>query len=161
MIESGQKDEYNQRLVANPETAGRYHSDWLSMMYPRLKLARNLLDVNGVIFISIDDHESHNLKRLLDEIFGETNFISDLVVVTNLKGRNDKKYIATANERLLMYVKTDEFQEYGLSLPDDRISSYSEEDSDGKYRFLELRKRGGPDTRAENQICITHFMSIQ
>jgi adenine-specific DNA-methyltransferase len=149
LIESGQKDEYNQRLVANQETAGRYHSNWLSMMYPRLKLARNLLNKNGVIFASIDDHEAHNLKKLLDDIFGETNFIADLVVVSNLKGRNDKKYIATANERLLMYVKTDEFQEYGLSLPEEKRSDYKEEDDDGKYRLIELRKRGGPDTRAE------------
>ena len=149
LIASGQKDEYNQKLISNPDSEGRYHSNWLSMMYPRLKLARNLLDSNGVIFVSIDDHESHNLKKLLDEIFGEKNFISDLVVVTNLKGRNDKKYIATANERLFMYVKTDEFQEYGLSLPDDRVKSYTESDSFGKYRLIELRKRGGPDTRAE------------
>ncbi len=149
LIESGQKDEYNQRLVANQETAGRYHSNWLSMMYPRLKLARNLLNKNGVIFASIDDHEAHNLKKLLDDIFGETNFIADLVVVSNLKGRNDKKYIATANERLLMYVKTDEFQEYGLSLPEEKLSDYREEDDEGKYRLIELRKRGGPDTRAE------------
>ena len=74
LIESGQKDEYNQRLVANPETAGRYHSDWLSMMYPRLKLARNLLTENGVIFISIDDNEVHTLKKVCDDIFGEINF---------------------------------------------------------------------------------------
>lgn len=149
LLDSGQKNEFNQRLIVNPETAGRYHSDWLTMMYPRLKLARNLLDNNGVIFVSIDDHESHNLRKLLDEVFGENNFISDMSVVTNLKGRNDKKYIATANERLLMYVKTDEFQEYGLSLPDDKIQSYSEVDSFGKYRFIELRKRGGPDTRQD------------
>jgi len=70
LIESGQKDEYNQRLVANPETAGRYHSDWLSMMYPRLKLARNLLADDGVIFISIDDNEIHNLQKICDDIFG-------------------------------------------------------------------------------------------
>jgi adenine-specific DNA-methyltransferase len=149
LFDSGQTDALKNRLVVNPETAGRYHSDWLTMMYARLKLARNLLDSNGVIFVSIDDHEIHNLRKLLDEVFGEKNFIADLSIVTNLKGRNDKKYIATANERLLMYVKTDEFQEYGLSLPDDRIQSYSEQDSDGKYRFIELRKRGGPDTRAD------------
>jgi adenine-specific DNA-methyltransferase len=71
LIESGQKDEYNQRLVANPETAGRYHSDWLSMMFPRLKLARNLLTQDGVIFISIDDNEVDNLRKLCHEIFGE------------------------------------------------------------------------------------------
>lgn len=73
LIESGQKDEYNQRLVANPETSGRYHSDWLSMMYPRLKLARNLLTEDGVIFISIDDNEVHNLRKICDEVFGEEN----------------------------------------------------------------------------------------
>ncbi|MDR0698658.1 MAG: site-specific DNA-methyltransferase, partial [Tannerella sp.] len=75
LFESGQVDEYNQRLVVNPETAGRYHSDWLSMMYPRLKLARNLLTDDGVIFISIDDNEVHNLRKLCDEIFGEGNFV--------------------------------------------------------------------------------------
>ena len=64
LLESGQKDEYNQRLVANPETSGRYHSDWLSMMYPRLKLARNLLTEDGVIFISIDDNEVENLRKV-------------------------------------------------------------------------------------------------
>src|SRR5690606_33567651 len=69
--ESGQKDEYGQRLVANPETSGRYHSDWLSMMYPRLKLARNLLTEDGVIFISIDDNELSNLVRISTELFGD------------------------------------------------------------------------------------------
>lgn len=149
--ENALKDEYNQRLVTNPETSGRYHSDWLTMMYPRLKLAKNLLKDDGVIFMSIDDHELHNLKKISDEVFGEQNFIADITVVNNLKGRNDKKYIATANEKILMYVKTDEFQEYGLSLPDDKINTYTEEDNGGKYRLIELRKRGGADTRAERQ----------
>src|SRR5690554_5233213 len=76
---SGQKDEYNQRLVVNPETAGRYHSDWLTMMYPRLKISRNLLKEDGLIFISIDDHEFSTLKRICDEIYGETNFIANLI----------------------------------------------------------------------------------
>lgn len=75
LFESGQKNEYNEKLVANPETSGRYHSDWLTMMYPRLKLARNLLTEDGVIFISIDDNEVHNLRKICDEIFGEGNFI--------------------------------------------------------------------------------------
>lgn len=75
LLESGQKDEYNQRLVVNPETAGRYHSDWLTMMYPRLKLARNLLKDDGVIFISIDDNEVHNLRKVCDEVFGESQFV--------------------------------------------------------------------------------------
>ncbi len=74
--DSGQKDEYNQRLVANPDTAGRYHSDWLSMMYPRLKLARNLLRKDGVLFISIGQDEVSNLVQLVDNVFGEVNRIS-------------------------------------------------------------------------------------
>ncbi|MCB0541701.1 MAG: site-specific DNA-methyltransferase, partial [Bacteroidetes bacterium] len=95
LIESGQKDEYNQRLVVNPETAGRYHSDWLSMMYPRLKLARNLLTQDGAIFISIDDNEQHNLRRLCDDIFGEHNKLGVIANINNPKGRSDDKFIAT------------------------------------------------------------------
>ena len=75
-FDDAQKDEVGRRLVVNPETSGRYHSDWLTMMYPRLKLARNLLKDDGVIFISIDDNEIHNLRKNCDEIFGEHNFIS-------------------------------------------------------------------------------------
>ena len=71
LLDSGQKDEKGNRLIANPESNGRFHSDWLSMMYSRLKLARNLLTDDGVIFISIDDNENHNLRKLCDEIFGE------------------------------------------------------------------------------------------
>ncbi|OQW68682.1 MAG: site-specific DNA-methyltransferase [Proteobacteria bacterium ST_bin12] len=73
LFESGQSDELGQRLVLNPETSGKYHSDWLSMMYPRLKLARNLLAEDGVIFISIDDRETENLKKICNEIFGDNN----------------------------------------------------------------------------------------
>ena len=76
LFESGQKNEYSEKLVANPETSGRYHSDWLTMMYPRLKLARNLLTEDGVIFISIDDNEVTNLCKICDEIFSEVNYIA-------------------------------------------------------------------------------------
>lgn len=146
---SNQKDEEGNRLIANTESNGRFHSDWLSMMYPRLKLARNLLLDEGVVFISIDDNEASNLKKICDEIFGEQCFVADICVVNNLKGRNDKKYIATANERLLMYVKSQDYNENGLDLPQSSIDDYKEEDHIGKYRLIELRKRGGPDTRAE------------
>lgn len=80
LIESGQIDELGNRLVTNSTSNGRFHSDWLSMMYPRLKLARNLLSDDGVIFISIDDNEQSNLKKICDEIFGEENFIDTLMV---------------------------------------------------------------------------------
>lgn len=77
------------------------------------------------------------------------NFVADLCVVNNLKGRNDKKYIARANERLLMYIKSPEFNEHGLSLDEKIEKEYTEKDSKGRYRLLELRKRGGPDTRKD------------
>ncbi|CAN5439227.1 site-specific DNA-methyltransferase [soil metagenome] len=78
-LESGFKDEKNNKLLLNPNTDGLYHSNWLSMMYPRLKLARNLLKEDGLIFMSIDENESHNLKKMCDEIFGEINFLSEIV----------------------------------------------------------------------------------
>lgn len=147
---SEQLDKEGNRLVTNTESNGRFHSDWLTMMYSRLKLARTLLMDEGVIFISIDDTEAHNLKKICDEIFSSSNFVADICVVNNLKGRNDKKYIARANERLLMYVKSQSFSEYGLDLSEDVVNDYNEQDEQyGRYRLLELRKRGGPDTRKE------------
>ncbi|MCG2791993.1 MAG: site-specific DNA-methyltransferase [Weeksellaceae bacterium] len=102
LFESGQKDEYNQRLVANPETNGRYHSDWLSMMYPRLKLARNLLTEDGVIFISIDDNEVHNLRKMCDEIFGDGNFVADLIWSNKEGGgSSDTKYFRIKHEHII------------------------------------------------------------
>lgn len=91
--ESGQVDEYSQRLISNPETSGRYHSDWLSMMYPRLKLARNLLSDKGVVLISIDENEAHNLKKICDEIFGENNFIASIVWEKRFTRSNNSKWI--------------------------------------------------------------------
>ena len=79
LTRSGQKDDSGARLTANSESNGRFHSDWLSMMYARLKLARTLLTEDGVIFISIDDHEVDNLRKVCGEVFGERNFIAQLV----------------------------------------------------------------------------------
>ncbi len=105
LFDSGQKDEYNQRLVANPETAGRYHSDWLSMMYPRLKLARNLLTNDGVIFISIDDSEVHNLKRVCDEVYGDSNFIANIIWERAFSPKNDAKYFSDSHDHILVFTK--------------------------------------------------------
>lgn len=102
LLESGQKDEYGQRLQANPETSGRYHSDWLSMMYPRLKLARNLLTEDGVIFISIDDNEVHNLRKICDEIFGEGNFLSSLIWKS---GGTSSAHFTKEHEYVIVYSK--------------------------------------------------------
>lgn len=105
LAESGQKDEYGQRLVPNPETSGRYHSDWLSMMYPRLKLARNLLTEDGVIFISIDENEIHNIRKICDEIFGEVNFISQLGWQKVYSPKNQARHFSNDYEFVLCYSK--------------------------------------------------------
>jgi len=104
--ESGQADELGNRLVANPETSGRYHSDWLSMMYPRLKLARNLLTDDGVIFINIDDNEVHNLRKVCDEVFGEVNFLGDFIWKSRqIVDSRNKTGFSNDHEFVLMYCK--------------------------------------------------------
>ena len=106
---SGQVDADGNRLVANTERNGRFHSDWLSMMYSRLKLARNLLADDGVIFISIDDNEQANLKKICDEVFGSSNFVSD-IVWQKKTGASDAKKIATITETILVYQKGNKFE---------------------------------------------------
>lgn len=149
LANSGQFDDEGNRLVLNTESNGRFHTDWLNMIFPRLRLAKDLMCDDGVIFISIDDGEAANLRKVCNDVFGESNFVADLTVVNNLKGRNDKKYIARANERLLMYVKSSDFSEHGLALDESVVKEYNESDALGRYRLLELRKRGGPDTRKD------------
>ena len=100
---TGQLGEDGQRLSTNSDSSGRYHSDWLNMMYPRLKLARNLLTDDGIIFISIDDNEQENLKKICNEIFGENNFISNMIWGAGKK--NDSRYISNSHEYILIYVK--------------------------------------------------------
>ncbi|MBP9691553.1 site-specific DNA-methyltransferase [Candidatus Woesebacteria bacterium] len=101
---TGQVDEEGKPMTTNKRSDGRFHSKWLSMMYPRLRLARNLLREDGVIFVSIDDNEVNNLKILLNEIFGEENFISQLVWSGGRK--NDSKFISVSHEYVLCFVKS-------------------------------------------------------
>jgi adenine-specific DNA-methyltransferase len=104
LFESGQKDELGQRLVVNPETSGRYHSDWLSMMYPRLKLARNLMSDDGIIFVSIGQSEISNLKEICDEIFGETNLVTICSRVMKTGGQKGA-YFSPCVDYILVYAK--------------------------------------------------------
>lgn len=106
---TGQLDAEGKKLGTNASSAGRYHTNWLNMMYPRLKLARNLLRDDGVIFISIDDNEVTNLRKLCDEIFGEANFIGQLVWSAGRK--NDSKFISNSHEYVLCFVKNKSFLE--------------------------------------------------
>ena len=103
---SGQIDAAGHLQRSNPERSGRYHSSWLSMMYPRLFLARQLLTDDGLIFVSIDDHEVHNLRLLMNEIFGEENFMQQLIWQRNSGGGNNMKHLATNHEYILMYAKS-------------------------------------------------------
>lgn len=149
---SNQKDEEGNRLVANTESNGRFHSDWLSMMYPRLKLARNLLRDDGVMFISIDDHEVHSLMRVCSEIFGEENFIAQLAVQLNPRGRHLDKFVAKTHESILIFVKDaiNENAIHGIEKEGRMVDEYNREDERGKYRLLGLRNRNqsfNPTTR--------------
>lgn len=139
---SGEYDEDDNRLFQNTENNGRFHTDWLNMMYPRLKLARDLLTDDGVIFISIDDNEQHNLRKICDEIFGSGNFVAEIIVQTNPRGRTLDKHIAKTNEYIIVFTKTDN-QNALFQIPktDKAISKYNKNDERGKYRLLELRNR--------------------
>lgn len=135
LFESGQKDELSQRLVANPETSGRYHSDWLSMLYPRLKLARNLMTDDGVILISIDDNEIHNLKKICDEIFGEHNFLGTFIVNSSPSGI-DYGHMAKTADYALMFAKD---SQYTLTFQlEEKDKSFKYTDDQGGYNLYPL-----------------------
>jgi adenine-specific DNA-methyltransferase len=104
-----QVDSEGKKVSSNPETNGRYHTNWLNMMYPRLKLARNLLRDDGVIFISIDDNEMPNLRKTCDEIFGEENFIGQFIWQKGSGTQNDNNYVAVSHEYILLYSKVKEY----------------------------------------------------
>ena len=145
----GMYDEDENRLFKNTDTNGRFHSDWCSMIYSRLMLARNLLTDDGVVFISIDDNEQENLKKCCDEVFGESNFVGKIAVVNNLKGRNDRKDIATCHEYILIYGKS-EFAANGMPLTDEQKAQFDKVDENGSaYQLRDLRKRGRPDRRED------------
>ena len=103
--QTGQLDEIGRKLSTNNDKSGRYHSDWLSMMYPRLKLARNLLSEDGAIFISIDDREQSNLKQICDEIFGEDNFVNNIIWQKKYSPQNDAKWLSDNHDFILCYAK--------------------------------------------------------
>ena len=146
---SGQEDEEGNRLVANTESNGRFHTDWLNMIYPRLKVAKDLLSEDGVIFISIDDNEVENMRKLCDEIFGAINYVGQVIVVNNPKGRNDTKHFAICNEYAIVYGKRD-YETHGLPLSEEQISLFDKEDDNGnKYQLRDLRKRGNADNRSD------------
>ncbi|WP_181965146.1 site-specific DNA-methyltransferase [Anaerococcus nagyae] len=130
---SGQYDEEGNRLEKNLESNGRYHTDWLNMMYPRLKLARDLLSEDGVIFISIDDNEQENLKKICDEIFGGENFLTQIAWRRSDNQPNIGK-IAKVKEFICCYCKSIKSLDFGrLPLSDKAIKEYQYSDKRGRY----------------------------
>ena len=129
---TGQQDTEGNLLTSNPETSGRYHSAWLSMMYPRLFLARQLLREDGVIFVSIDDHEVHNLRMLMNEVFGEENFVAN-VVWQKRTSPDARATLGAAHDSILVYARSLEYFKTALHLlplGEERIREYSNPDND-------------------------------
>ena len=144
------KEVTQQTTKSNPETMGRYHTNWLNMMYPRLRLASNLLTDDGVIFISIDDNEITNLRKICNEIFGEENFIGTIIIKSNPRGSMSTAEIAGLHEYLVLYCKNrDCVNVIGHELSENMTSEYKFTDENGAYRLLGLRMRGGFWRRTE------------
>ncbi len=123
--------EGGQKISSNTESSGRFHTDWLNMMYPRLKLARNLLREDGVIFISIDDSEVDNLKRIGNEVFGEENFVACIVWEKKFSPQNDDDYLTEAHDYILLYARNKEVWRPSL-LPrtEEQMASFTNPDND-------------------------------
>ena len=139
------KEITSQTTKSNPETMGRYHTNWLNMMYPRLRLAANLLRDDGVIFISIDDNEVTNLRRICDEIFGEENFVADFIRKGS-GGRQDSKYYAIVHEYLLCYAKNINSFVSGKDIKEgDKYPFFDE--VKGKYYKTQLLRKWGENSR--------------
>ncbi|MBL0110621.1 MAG: site-specific DNA-methyltransferase [Saprospiraceae bacterium] len=148
---TGQTDGEGRKWATNSESDGRYHSKWMNMMYPRLFLAKNLLREDGVIFISIDDNEQSNLKKICDELLGEENFISCITIKANPRGRQSDNFIATLHDYLLCYAKNNSLIELnGLPLTKDDIEDFDNVDEKNKFwRELGLRQRGAESLRTD------------
>jgi adenine-specific DNA-methyltransferase len=149
LLQSNQVDDLGNRLVANPASNGRFHSDWLSMMYSRLRLARNLLAVNGLIFISIDENELSNLKEVCDELFGAENCRGIVSRPTGTPSGQGYNILVNEIDYILAYAKSAESAILGLPFSNEDEKIYDQEDGGGKYLTRTLRKTGGEDRRED------------
>lgn len=129
--ELGATDEEGSKLFRNTDSNGRFHSDWLSMMYERLVVARDLLKDDGVVFISIDDNEMHNLRKICDEVFGEENFVGTLSVENNPKGRKNSEFISVSSEYLIIFAKDKQESHFIENVP--KKASDMTEDESGNF----------------------------
>lgn len=142
--DSGVYDEDGNRMFKNTDTNGRFHSDWCSMIYSRLHLAKNLLTDDGVIFISIDDSEVKNLKNICDEVFGASNFVAQLIWQNKKGGGNDSTHIAIEHEYIMTYSKNISLLgKFYEAYSDDYIKRYKEEDDVGRFFWDTFKRKAG------------------
>lgn len=141
---SNQVDDQGNRMVTNNESNGRFHTDWLNMLTPRLKVSKDLLKDDGIICISIDHNELINLVKVCDETFGERNRLGIISVINNLKGRSDDNFFATCNEFLVVYAKDINSANIdGFALEDEELENdYDKQDEIGFYKLIGFRKTG-------------------
>lgn len=149
LLINGEYDEVGNRLFANSESSGRFHTDWLNMIYPRLKIAKDLLTSDGAIFISIDDNELENLTKICNEIFGESNFVGCICRATGTTTGQDANKIGSSCDYCLVYSKSNEFILNGLDMDEKDLKRFNEVDEKGRYSTLQLRKTGNADTKEE------------
>lgn len=138
---SGQLDNDGNKLVPNAESNGRFHTDWLNMMYPRLKLAKDLLSNDGAIFISIDDNEAENLQKICNDIFGEINFVANLIWKSKSGGANDSKFFAVDHEYIVVYAKNINSFKINIDKEATVTTSYNRKDTVGEYALDRLDKQ--------------------
>lgn len=164
---SGAFDEEGNQLIdpmqRNTESNGRFHTDWLNMIYPRLKVARDLLSDDGAIFLSIDNNEVENLRKLMDEVFGEPNCVGVIANTNNPKGRSDDKYVATAHEYILCYAKDiNSLSWFGFEPGLEITKRYNKVDESGRrFRDIDLRKTGENDLREDRPNLFYYFIYNQ
>lgn len=123
------------KMDSNPESSGRFHSDWMSMMYSRLLVSRLLLKEDGVIFVSIDDNEVHNLRKIMDDVYGEENFIANIIWHKKYAASNDAKGIPAMHDHIVAYQKSEEFKRKLLPRTEKQDKLYKYDDNDGKGRW--------------------------
>lgn len=156
LLRSGQASDEGSRLVANTDANGRYHSDWLSMMYPRLRLARNLLRDDGVLFISIDDNEVGNLRRLCDEVFGASNFVATVIWQKVYSPKNTASWFSEDHDYILVYARDkSRWQPQKLPRTAEMEARYKNPDNDtrGPWKAADMSARNRYDAGVYSVTC--------
>lgn len=146
---SGQLDDEGNRLFQNSDSNGRFHTDWLNMIYPRIRIAKDLLKDDGFIFISIDDNEIGSLLKVCDEVFGKNCFVGNVCRATGTTTAQGTDSLGKSFDYVVIYAKTPNFSVGGLELDEKDVARYNLKDERGKFSILQLRRTGGEDRRED------------